>query len=74
MGPRVRPAPTVATATTQLDAYVRALRAANLVGKNGPVLAPVLHVSDAQLAALFAPKQLLDLVVRPLQRSVPRCA
>lgn len=73
IGPRDRPVPTVVTATAQLNAYVRVTRAATIVGQGGALQAPALHISDEQLAALFTPKQLLDLVVRPLHREVPRC-
>jgi hypothetical protein len=55
---------TAEAAATRLEAYERVSHAAA-----GPARAPVLYLSDEQLAALFAPRQLENLVYRPLRRS-----
>jgi hypothetical protein len=55
----------VAEAATQLAAYERAARAVQ-AGKEGPLRPPITLLSDEQLAALFAPRQLDLLVRRPL--------
>jgi hypothetical protein len=54
-------------AAARLDAYGRACRAA-LVGRGETPQPPVLLLSDEQLAALFAPRQLESLVRAPLAR------
>jgi hypothetical protein len=67
-GPGSAPAdPEVAAA--RLDAYGRAARAA----AGGP-RPPILQVDDERLAALFAPRALENLVIRPLRREPPHCA
>ena len=64
--------PSPATAAARLEAYERVARVA-LAGKEGVAHAPVFYLSDEQLAALFAPRQLENLVKRPLWREVPEC-
>ncbi len=67
------PAGDLEMAAARLDAYGRAVRA-SLVHREGPSRPPVLRLSDEQLAALFAPRQLDSLVVRPLGRAPVECA
>jgi hypothetical protein len=59
-------------AAAQLESYERAARS-SLSHKEGPAAAPVMQLSDEQLAALFAPRQLDALVRRPLDRGEPGC-
>ena len=56
----------------RLEAYARVTRAA-LEARDGPLRAPVLHLTDEQLSGLFAPRQLAALVDRPLTRLAPAC-
>ena len=53
------PAPSVSAdvAAGRLEAYARVSQAA-LEGRDGPLRAPALLLTDGQLAALFAPRQL----------------
>ena len=67
-GPAGEPPLTAAVAAARLEAYERVTRATA-----GAVRAPVLHLSDEQLAALFAPRQLESLVER-LHRPAAGCA
>jgi len=59
---------TASAAAARLGAYERVTRAAA-----GPARAPILYLSDEELAALFAPRQLESLVERPLRRQVAEC-
>ena len=59
-------------AAGRLEAYARITRAA-LEMRDGPLLAPVLRLSDEQTGGLFAPQQLTALV-RPLGQPSPECA
>jgi hypothetical protein len=61
-----------AAAAARIEAYERAVRAA-LTHAEGVATAPVTRLSDAQLAALFAPRQRDVLVARPLVRAPPEC-
>lgn len=58
-------------AAGRLEAYARVSRAA-LEARDGPLVAPVLRLSDDQLGGLFAPRQLAALV-GPLSRPSPEC-
>ena len=58
-------------AAGRLEAYARVARAA-LEARDGPLVAPVLRLSDDQLGGLFAPRQLAALV-GPLGRPTPEC-
>ena len=58
-------------AAGRLEAYARVTRAA-LEAHDGPLIAPVLRLSDEQLGGLFAPRQLAALV-GPLGRPSPEC-
>jgi hypothetical protein len=58
-------------AAGRLEAYARVTRAA-LEARDGPLVAPVLRLSDDQLGGLFAPRQLAALV-GPLDRPSPEC-
>lgn len=57
----------IAAAAARLEAYERVTRAA-LLGQHGRVVPPVLQLSDDQLAALYSPQQLANLVTAPLRR------
>ncbi len=63
---------TASAAAGQLQAYARIARAA-LEGRDGALRAPVLLLTDEQLAALFAPRQLAALVRHPLERPSRDC-
>jgi len=69
----VRGPPTPLEAATRLDAYERVMRAIAGAGPNGPPRPPVLYLSEEQLAALFAPRQLEALVTLPLRASDAEC-
>jgi hypothetical protein len=55
---------------SSLDAYDRACRA-SLYAEAGPPLVPVLQLDDQQLAALFVPQQLENMIERPLKLTCP---
>ena len=59
-------------AAARLEAYERVTRAA-LLGRHGRIMPPVLQLSSDQLAALYSPQQLANLVTAPLQRQVDVC-
>jgi hypothetical protein len=63
---------TAEAAAGQLEAYARITRAA-LEARDGPLRAPVLLLSDEQLAGLFAPRQLAALIKRRLARNPRTC-
>jgi hypothetical protein len=71
-GPPPFPEMDRAAAEGRLEAYMRIVQAA-LEGRDGPLQAPALHLSDAQLVALFSPQQLTVLVQRPLSRPAHEC-
>jgi len=72
LGSRSSPLPSAIDASARLEAYERVSRAA-LVRGHGSKDAPVLQLSDEQLTALFAPRQLEQLVKRPLHREQTSC-
>ena len=61
-----------AAAAGQLESYARIARAA-LEGRDGAIHAPILLLTNEQLVALFAPRQLTALVRYPLERPAHDC-
>ena len=59
-------------AVSKLEAYMR-INQASLEGRGKNSSAPILSLSDGQLTALFAPRQLTTLVQRPLGRLPRSC-
>lgn len=68
-GPTGRPGRPADKAATQLEAYERVTRAVH----TRSLRAPAFWLSEEQLSALFAPRQLDSLVVRPLRRDDLSC-
>jgi hypothetical protein len=57
---------------SELAAYDRTCRATMAI-RNGPLIAPVLQLSETALTALFAPAAYENLVTRPLKSKHIQC-